>query len=192
MSPADDARTGPLEVYHSEYNTAASVGIFPLRGPFSHLEGAGSGPPKQEGMLLETPFDQLQPGARWVSRGRTITESDLVWFAGISGDWFPLHTDKEYAAQTAYGARIAHGMLVLSVATGLIPLPPGIILAFYGMDRVRFTRPVFIGDTIHVEMQIARKDAKGADQGLLTLALDVKNQRGETVAVSSSKILVRR
>lgn len=75
-------------------------------------------------MLLAIPFDHLQTGTRWTSRGRTITEADIVRFAGISGDWFPLHTDQEYAARTDYGARIAHGMLIISVATGLIPLPP--------------------------------------------------------------------
>ncbi|MGH2373705.1 MAG: MaoC/PaaZ C-terminal domain-containing protein [bacterium] len=143
-------------------------------------------------MLLATPFDQLQTGARWVSRGRTITEADIVHFAGVSGDWFPLHTDQAYAAGTAYGARIAHGMLVLSVAMGLIPLPPETIVAFYGIDKVRFTRPVFIGDTIHIEMEVARKEPKGADRGLLTLLLDVKNQRDETVAISSPRVLVRR
>lgn len=143
-------------------------------------------------MLLATPFDQLQTGARWVSRGRTITEADIVQFAGVSGDWFPLHTDQVYAAKTAYGARIAHGMLVLSVAMGLIPLPPEIILAFYGIDKVRFIRPVFIGDTIHIEMEVARKEPRDADRGLLTLLLGVKNQREETVAVSSPRILVRR
>lgn len=143
-------------------------------------------------MLLETPFDRLQPGTQWVSRGRTITETDIVQFAGLTGDWFPLHTDREYAAQTAYGARIAHGLLVLSVAAGLVPLPPESIVALYGMDRVRFTRPVFIGDTIHVEVRVARKDARGPDRGLLTIVLDVRNQRGETVAMTHSKLLVRR
>lgn len=143
-------------------------------------------------MLLATPFDQLQTGARWVSRGRTITEADIVQFAGVSGDWFPLHTDRLYAARTAYGARIAHGMLVLSVAMGLIPLPPETVLAFYGVDKVRFTRPVFIGDTIHIEMEVARKEPRDADRGLLTLLLGVKNQREETVAVSNPRILVRR
>lgn len=143
-------------------------------------------------MLLATPFDQMQIGARWVSRGRTITEADIVQFAGLSGDWFPLHTDEAYAARTAYGARIAHGMLVLSVATGLLPLPPETILAFYGIDKVRFTRPVFIGDTIHIEIEIARREPRGVDRGLVTLLLDVKNQRNETVAISSPKVLVRR
>lgn len=143
-------------------------------------------------MLLATPFDELQTGARWVSRGRTITEADIVQFAGLSGDWFPLHTDQVYAAGTAYGARIAHGMLVLSIAMGLIPLPPETILAFYGADKVRFIRPVFIGDTIYIEMEVARKVPRGTDRGLLTLLVGVKNQRDETVAISSPQILVRR
>jgi 3-hydroxybutyryl-CoA dehydratase len=143
-------------------------------------------------MLLAIPFDDLQTGTRWTSGGRTITEADIVRFAGISGDWFPLHTDQEFAARTDYGARIAHGMLILSVATGLIPLPPETILALYGVDRVRFTRPVFIGDTLHVEMAIARKHSRGSDRGFVTLAVDVKNQRNETVAAFSSTLLVRR
>lgn len=143
-------------------------------------------------MFLETPFDQIKIGTRWTSKGRTITEADIVLFAGLSGDWFPLHTDREYAATTPFGARIAHGMLVLSVASGLTPLPVGRIVAFYGMDRVRFTRPVFIGDTIHIEVEVVEKEARGDGQGLLTVAQEVRNQRDETVAVFTAKILMKR
>lgn len=143
-------------------------------------------------MFLETPFDQIEIGTRWTSKGRTITEADIVLFAGLSGDWFPLHTDREYAATTPFGARIAHGMLILSVASGLIPLPVGRIVAFYGMDRVRFTGPVLIGDTIHIEVEVVEKEARGEEQGLLTVSEEVRNQRDETVAVFTARILMKR
>jgi acyl dehydratase len=143
-------------------------------------------------MFLEMPFDDIAIGACWTSRGRTITETDIVLFAGLSGDWFPLHTDREYAATTPFGARIAHGMLVLSVASGLIPLPAGRIVAFYGMDRVRFTRPVFIGDTIHARAEVVEKTVREDGRGLLTILEEVRNQRQETVAVFTAKILMQR
>lgn len=143
-------------------------------------------------MFLETPFDQIEIGTRWTSKGRTITEADIVMFAALSGDWFPLHTDREYAATTPFGARVAHGMLILSVASGLIPLPVGQIVAFYGMDKVRFTRPVLIGDTIHIEVEVAGKEDRGNGQGLLTVTEEVRNQRGETVAVFTARILMKR
>lgn len=75
--------------------------------------------------MFEKYFNELNIGERWVSRGRTITEADLVLFSAFSGDWYPLHTDKEWAAQTSFGQRIAHGMLVLSVAMGLLDMVPG-------------------------------------------------------------------
>lgn len=143
-------------------------------------------------MFLETPFDQIEIGTRWTSKGRTITEADIVLFAGLSGDWFPLHTDREYAATTPFGARIAHGMLILSVASGLIPLPVRRIVAFYGMDRVRFTRPVLIGDTIHIEVEVVEKEARAEEQGLLIVSEEVRNQRDETVAAFTARILMKR
>lgn len=143
-------------------------------------------------MLLETPFDRLQIGDRWASRGRTITETDIVLFSSLSGDWYPLHTDSEYAAKTRFGARIAQGLLVLSVATGLIPLPIGSIIAFYGIDKIRFVKPVFIGDTVRVELEVVAKEERGTTLGLVTLNQEVKNQRGETVVVSMPRLLVKR
>ncbi len=86
-------------------------------------------------------YEDFEVGYVDTTRARTITEADIVNFAAFSGDWYPLHTDVEYAKKGPFGERIAHGMLVLSVAVGLMPLYEMAIVAFYGMDKVRFTAP---------------------------------------------------
>ncbi|MGB9905590.1 MAG: MaoC/PaaZ C-terminal domain-containing protein, partial [Desulfotomaculales bacterium] len=101
--------------------------------------------------MLSKFYDELEVGAKTRSRGRTITETDIVLFSAFSGDWYPLHTDIEYASQTPFKQRIAHGLLVLSVASGLITINPDVVYAFYGMESVRFFHPTFIGDTLYVE-----------------------------------------
>ena len=142
--------------------------------------------------MLDKFYDELEVGMKWKSRGRTITETDLVLFSAFTGDWYPLHTDQEYAAQTSFGQRIAHGMLVLSVASGLMQIAPGVVVAFYGIDRVRFTAPTFIGDTLHIEMEVLEKNDRGPDQGVVTFRFDVFNQRGEKPCMAVLKILLSR
>ena len=137
-------------------------------------------------------YDDFQVGDIEVTRARTITETDIVNFAAFSGDWYPLHTNIEYAKRSPFGERIAHGMLVLSVATGLMPLYEMAIIAFYGMDKVRFTAPTKIGDTIHVELEVIEKQDKGEPGGVISLKESVKNQRGEDVAISTMKVLIAR
>lgn len=137
-------------------------------------------------------FDQIQVGEKNVTKGRTITEADVVAFAALTGDWYPLHCDLEYAKKTPFGERIAHGLLILSVASGLTPLEPGPVIAFYGMDKVRFTNPVKLGDTIHVETEIINKEEKNERSGVVTIDETVKNQRGETVLNSTMKMLIAR
>ncbi|MFZ5631495.1 MAG: MaoC/PaaZ C-terminal domain-containing protein [Bacillota bacterium] len=137
-------------------------------------------------------FDDIQVGEKSVTRSRTITEADIVNFAYLSGDWYPLHCDAEYAKKSPFGDRIAHGLLILSAASGLTPLEPGPILAFYGMDRVRFVGPVKIGDTIRVETVIAGKEEKNEKSGVVTVEQEIKNQRNETVVKSIMKMLVAR
>jgi len=141
-------------------------------------------------MVIDRPFDSYQIGESFTSRARTITESDLVLFSAITGDWYPLHTDVEYAKKTPFGQRIAHGMLVLSVASGLSRLEPGWLVAFYGMDEVRFLNPTFIGDTIHVEAEVIDKQDKGSVGGILTFQLKIRKQTGEIVASGKVKLLV--
>ena len=135
-------------------------------------------------------FSDFQLGDKIVTRGRTVTEADIVNFAAFSGDWYPLHTDIEYAKKAQFGERIAHGMLVLSVASGLMPLYDMAIVAFYGMDKVRFLSPTKIGDTIHVELEVADKQDKGEHSGVVSLNQSIKNQRGEDVAISIMKLLI--
>ena len=138
-------------------------------------------------------FDDLQLGDRFVSRARTVTETDLVLFSGLSGDYSELHTDEEYAKVGPFGARIAHGCLTLSLATGLefslFGSDAPKVLAFYGMDRVRFVKPVFIGDTIHIEGEVSALDEKDDKRGVVTFHQEIKNQLGETVAVLDKRTL---
>lgn len=141
--------------------------------------------------MLDRYFDELEVGVRAVSRGRTITEADLVMFSAFSGDWYPLHTDKEFAAGTVFGQRIAHGMLVLSVATGLVAMKPGVVVAFYGMDKVRFTAPTFIGDTIRVEAEVIEKSDKGMF-GVITVRQEIKNQRNEVCNTAILKVALNK
>ena len=128
------------------------------------------------------------------SRTRTVTEADIVNFAGLSGDFIELHVSEAYAAKGPFGKRIAHGALVFSISTGLTVQTIKIddtVIAFYGMDKLRFTRPVFIGDTIHVVKKVIAKEQKGADRGVVTFETTVLNQNGETVIVYTDKLLVK-
>ncbi len=142
--------------------------------------------------MVTTWFDRIELGDRTQTVARTITETDIVQFAMLSGDWFPLHIDTEYAATTIYGERIAHGMLVFSVAIGLVTLTPPYVAAFYGIDRLRFVGPTKIGDTIHVETEVLEKQPRTSAVGVVTHKLLVKNQRGDDVIVATTKIAVAR
>lgn len=141
--------------------------------------------------MLDKYYEEVEVGSVAVSRGRTITEADIVMFAAFSGDWYPLHTDKEYAANTMFGQRIAHGMLVLSVGIGLITMKPGVVVAFYGIEKLRFTSPTFIGDTIRVEAEVLEKKDKGAF-GVLTSKLEIKNQRDQVCCTAIIKVAVNK
>ncbi|MFJ8246840.1 MaoC/PaaZ C-terminal domain-containing protein [Peribacillus asahii] len=137
-------------------------------------------------------FEEYSIGETWQSKGRTITESDLVMFSAFSGDWYSLHSDAEYAKGTQFEQRIAHGMAILSITTGLVTFEPGIVVAFYGMDKVRFTNPTFIGDTIHLNAKVIDLKDRSQSQGLVTVLQEVKKQTGETVAVFDMKILMNK
>ncbi|WP_027365647.1 MaoC/PaaZ C-terminal domain-containing protein [Desulfotruncus alcoholivorax] len=142
--------------------------------------------------MLSSYYEDLNAGDRWVSRGRTITEADIVMFAAFSGDWYQLHTDREWAAKTPFGQRIAHGLLVLSVSSGLWDLAGGTVIAFYGMDNVRFTAPTFIGDTIHAELEVLEKRDKGPNRGLVKIKQEIKNQNGKTVMTAMLQLLIKK
>jgi len=140
-------------------------------------------------------FEDFHVDSVFETRGRTITEADLVNFAGLSGDFIELHTNEEYARQSPFGRRIAHGALIFSISTGLMTqmnLVNGTVLAFYGVDKLRFTKPVFIGDTVRVTKRVTEVHARDADRGVVTFETTVMNQNGERVIVYLDKLLVKR
>ena len=134
-------------------------------------------------------FEDLQIGESLLTHRRTVGEADLINFGGISGDYFYMHFDDEAAKASPFGQRIAHGYFVLSAAAGLFVSPaPGPVLANYGLDTLRFVKPVGIGDTIQARLTCKRKtdrnrrDASGQGQGVVAWDVEVNNQRGELVA----------
>lgn len=130
-------------------------------------------------------FEEFEEGESLTTTGRTVSETDIINFAGISGDFNQVHTNAEYSKQTIFGQRVAHGLLVLSIATGLLVqtgLLHGTMGAFREISRWKFRLPVFIGDTIHVAMKILKTHPvprmKG---GMVVFGLDVVNQKEEIV-----------
>jgi acyl dehydratase len=141
-------------------------------------------------------WDEFKEGDTFTTAARTVTEGAVDLFAGLSGDFNPLHTDEEQARQGPMKGRIAHGMLVLSVATGLanqLGLFEGTTLALLGMDKIRWTAPVRPGDTIHVELAIRqKKESSKPERGVLTTEVTAKNQRGEAVMTAEWTTLMAR
>jgi len=143
-------------------------------------------------------LEDYSVGETFVSPGRTITETDIIMFSAFTGDWHELHTNIEYAAKTPFKERIAHGFLGLVVGSALIfRLGPHVMLpksfiAFYGMDYVRFTGPVKIGDTIHCEVTVKELEEKDEKRGVIAHENVIKNQRGEDVIIYGTKIIVGR
>lgn len=128
-------------------------------------------------------LDDLTPGARAVSSRVTVTEAHIVWFAGLTGDFNPLHMDAEAAKANGFGRTIAHGMLTHSMSTGLrSSIDDWAILAFLETRR-RFVGPVFVGDTIRYEAEVleVRPSASKPDRGIVRVGITVRNQRGDTV-----------
>jgi 3-hydroxybutyryl-CoA dehydratase len=127
-------------------------------------------------------FGELEEGDRFQSRGRTVTEADVVQFAALTGDMHPQHTDRHWSAEGRFGGRVAHGMLVLSYAMGLVPFDPERVVALRGLDRVSFKRPVQLGDTISVTGAVAELTELDEGHGMVGVDLRVRNHRDELVA----------
>jgi acyl dehydratase len=142
--------------------------------------------------MLARYLDDLKVGDAFTTKGRTITEADLVNFAALTWDTYPLHVDADLASKTMFGERIAHGMLVLSYAAGLVPMQPGPIVAFYGMEKVRFLLPTKIGDTIRVHVELKEKEERDESLGIAKFHNAVLNQRDETVAKSINSVVMKR
>ena len=130
-------------------------------------------------------FEEFQPGQEILTAGRTLTEADVVNFAGISGDFNQIHVDAQYSSRTVIGQRIVHGLLVASVASGLAVqtgVLEGTVIVFREIAEWKFLKPVFLGDTIHAVLRVKEtKDLRRAGGGLVTIDLEVLNQHDEVV-----------
>lgn len=143
-------------------------------------------------------FGSVDVGESSRTAGRTVTGADVVNFAGVSGDFNHHHTDEERMSSTEYGERIAHGAFVFSAMTGLLwqsrtPEEREDVIAFYGVDGLRFTAPTFVGDTIHVEIEVLEKTAREhpSANGTVRYGAEVVNQNDETVLACELLSLVR-
>lgn len=146
---------------------------------------------------MEDGFDSVEIGSSFTTQGRTITEADIVNFAGVSGDFNHLHTDAEAMADSPVGQRVAHGSLVFAIATGLLwqsrpPEEREHLLAFYGVDKLRFIEPVFIGDTIHARAEIVETEQTDHPlaSGIVRQGIEVRNQNDKTVQAAEYLLLV--
>ena len=141
-------------------------------------------------------WEEWDIGAEFVSSARTITEADIVNFAGISGDYNPLHIDEEFCKNTQFGTRIAHGPLIYSIAAGLLfqlHLYDDTLIAFLGFDSLKFTKPVKIGDTVHARVEVLEKrETSKTDRGVMKRLLQVLNQKNEIVQEGVQAFLLKR
>ena len=141
-------------------------------------------------------WEEWDIGAEFESPARTVTEADIVMFAGLSGDYNPLHINEEYCRNTQFGTRIAHGPLVYAIAAGLIfqlHLYDDTLIAFLGFDSLKFTNPVKAGDTIHAKLKVLEKrESSRPDRGVMKRRLQVFNQRGEMVQDAVQAFLLKR
>ncbi len=137
-------------------------------------------------------FDDVQVGQEWESLGRTVTESDIVNFAGLSGDFNPIHMDHEFAKKTVFRKPIAHGLLVLSMGSGLgLMFPPMRTVAFLGIKDWKFLDPVYIGDTIRARAKVLEKEERSRGRrGVITWQRQNVNQHNKVVQEGVSVTLV--
>lgn len=142
-------------------------------------------------------FDDFKVGEEFVTHGRTLTEADVANFAGVTGDINPLHMDEEYAKKTRFGRRVPHGQLIFVLSLGLAervvaPLFHDSIIAFYGVDKMRFIKPVFIGDTITLRRKVDSAEPRDDSSGVVTFEDHVVNQDGQLCLRYYPKYLLKR
>jgi len=143
-------------------------------------------------------WEDLEIGEEHISPSRTVTESDIVSFAGLSGDYNELHTNEEFCKDTMFGGRIAHGLLGLSISSGLFTRTEfgqqigKNLIAFLGLEW-KFKGPIKIGDTITVKVRIIdKKETKNPERGVFVLKREVYNQRGELVQEGETPLMIKR
>ena len=142
-------------------------------------------------------FEDFELGQEFISAGRTVTESDLVTYASIGGDWTELHTNAEYAQEQDFGQRVAHGPLTLTIAMGLAArcgFMERTVMGFLGIEYMDFPQPVFVGDTLSATMTVTDCSTltSRTDAGVISLEFDVTNQDDEQVFDSVMRFLVER
>lgn len=142
--------------------------------------------------MIDLPFPELAVGQKKVSRGRTMTETDVVNFCMLTGNWLELHSNIEFAKHALYGQRLVQGSLVFSIVNALLPFDPSVVEAFYGVDKLRFLRPTFINDTLYATSEIIRLKERGEKHGVATSLLCGINQRDETVMSCEFSLLIRK
>ena len=141
-------------------------------------------------------WEEWEVGAEFESPARTVTEADIVAFAGLSGDYNPLHVNEEYCKTTVFGGRIAHGPLVYAIAAGLLfqlHLYDDTLVAFLGFENLKFTKPVRPGDTIRARIKVLdKRETSTPERGVMRRQLQVLNQRGEMVQEGIQAFLLKR
>jgi acyl dehydratase len=143
--------------------------------------------------MNEIPFELYQTGTIRETGARTITETDIVLHAGQSGDFYPHHMDAEWCRTQPFGQRIAHGTLIFTIGVGLTAGEINPLAMTYGYEKLRFPKPVFIGDTIRVRVSISdKRDHKRPEYGIVVEKLEVMNQRDECVMACEHLLLVKR
>lgn len=144
-------------------------------------------------MFIKKHFEEFELNSIRNTQGRTVTEADIIIHAGQSGDFFPHHLDEEWCKTQPFGKRIAHGTLVFTIAIGLTADLVNEVSMTYGYERLRFIKPVFIGDTLYVKVTITdKKEHKKPGYGLITELVECFNQRDELVMVCEHLLLVNK
>ncbi len=140
-------------------------------------------------------FEEFEVGAKYVSQGRTVTEGDVVAFAGLSGDYNPLHTDAKFAATTPFGERIAHGMLTVAMSTGMsnwTGIFAGTTIALVEQN-IKYTGAVKFGDTVHLEMEVTeKKETSKSDRGIINIAAKMLNDSEQVVVNMKWTLMMKR
>jgi acyl dehydratase len=140
-------------------------------------------------------FEEFEIGAKYVSQGRTVTEADVAAFAGLSGDFNPLHTDARFAATTPFGERIAHGMLTVAMSTGMsnwTGIFAGTTIALVEQN-IKYTGAVKFGDTVHLEMEVTeKKETSKPDKGIINIAARMLNDADQVVVDMKWTLLMKR
>ena len=141
--------------------------------------------------MIDQPFPELKVGQSKVSRGRTLTETDVVNFCMLTGNWLEIHANEEFAKTARFGRRVVQGSLVFSIVNALLPFDSSVVDAFYGVDLLRFLKPTFICDTLWARSEIIDLREKDGDAGVATLELVGANQRREKVMRCEFSLLIR-